>query len=330
MLKKIFFLTLIASMLIASCVSEAPTTSATETAKPLIKITLPMGYIPNLQYAPFYVAVDNGYYADAGFEVEFDYSFETDGVALVGANELQFALVSGEQVLLARTKDLPVVYVMAWYQKYPISIIAASEKNITKPENLRGQKIGLPGLFGASYIGLRAILNAGGLTESDVTLEAIGFNQVEAIASKQSDVVVGYAANEPIVLRSKGYDVLELRVADYAQLAANGIITNEETIKNNPDLVRAFVAATLQGLSATIADPNKAYEISLKYVENLKDLDPIVQQQVLGTSIEMWRAPQLGFSDPIAWENMQKALLDMGLLTQPLDVTKAFTNDFIP
>ena len=56
----------------------------------LTHIRLPMGYIPNVQYAPFYAAVEKGFFAEVGLEIEFDYSFETDGVALVGANELPY------------------------------------------------------------------------------------------------------------------------------------------------------------------------------------------------------------------------------------------------
>jgi NitT/TauT family transport system substrate-binding protein len=289
-----------------------------------------MGYIPNVQYAPFYVAVDRGYFKAAGLEIEFDYSFETDGAALVGANKLQFALVSGEQVLLARSQGLPIVSVTGWYQQYPISIVSMADKNLKAPQDLRGKKIGLPGLFGANYVGLRALLYAAGILESDVTLDSIGFTQVEALAAGQEDAIVGYAANEPVVLRSKGYAVNEIRVSDFVQLASNGIITNETTLAENPELVRAFVAAFLHGLQDTISDPDAAYEISKKYVENLAQADPLVQKQVLGTSIEQWRAPVLGKSDAAAWENMQKILLDMKLYTTSVDLTKAFTNDFLP
>ncbi|MEW5828955.1 MAG: ABC transporter substrate-binding protein [Chloroflexota bacterium] len=297
---------------------------------PLTKVKLPLGYIPNIQFAPLYVAVEKGYFAEAGFEVEFDYSFETDAVALVGADELQFAVVSGEQVLLARAQGLPVVYVAAWYQQYPVAVVSKAAEGIATPADLKGKKIGLPGLFGANYIGLEALLFSAGLTDADVTLDSIGFNQVEALATDQEQAVSVYAANEPVQLRAQGFDVSEMRVADYVQLASNGLITNEKTIAEAPDLVRRMAEAILKGLADTIADPDEAYELSRAHVPNLAELDEAVQKQVLARSIELWQADRLGFSDMQAWENMQDTLLKMGLLSAPLELDEAFTNEFVP
>jgi NitT/TauT family transport system substrate-binding protein len=296
----------------------------------LTQIRLPLGYIPDIQFAPLYVAVQKGYFREASIQVTFDYSMETDITALVGADQIQFGVVSGEQVLLARAQGLPIVYVTAWYQQYPVSVVAKPDQSIHSPSDLRGKTIGLPGLYGANYIGLRALLHAGGLNESDVKLDSIGYTQVDALARDRDQAVSVYTNNEPLQLRAQGYGVNELRVADYVQLASNGLITNEKTISGNPDLVRRMVKAFLGGLADSIADPAAAYETSKAYVANLAQLDPVLQKQKLATSIELWKASRLGYSEPKSWDSMQMVLLDMGLLSKPLDLSKAFTNNFLP
>jgi NitT/TauT family transport system substrate-binding protein len=295
----------------------------------LIPINLPLGYIPNIQFAPLYVALEKGYFAEAGYQVSFDYRFETDGVALVGQGELPFAVASGEQVLLARAQGVPVVYVMAWFQQFPVGIVAKSESGIETPQDLSGKKVGLPGLYGASYIGLRAFLNANGLEETDLVIDSIGFNQVEALAADQDDAVVVYVTNEPIQLEAQGYPLTIFQVSDYVQLTANGLISSEDMIKENPEKVRAFVKAFLRGLTDTIADPEEAYRISLNHVENLAEANRDIQMQVLLKSIELWQAEIPGYSDMQAWENMNQVLLEMGLLENQSPVEDAFTNQFV-
>ena len=317
-MKRFFLFLLVLLVAITACSDDKSTE--------IQRIRLPMGFIPGPQYAPFYMAVDRGYFAEEGIEIEFDYSFETDGVALVGANELPFAVVSGEQVLLGRAQGLPLVYVMEWFQRFPIAIVSKASAGIERPEDLNGRHVGLPGFFGASYVGYAGLLSANGLTPDDVNGEDIGFTQVESLVTDRVEAVVGYANNEPVQLATLGEDVNVLYVADYIDMVANGIVTNETTIAENPELVEGFVRALLRGLADTLTNPNEAYNVSKDFVDGLEDS----RKPVLMASLDMWQADKLGMSDEASWQTMQDVMLAMGFLEEPVaDLSAVFTNEFV-
>ena len=195
--------------------------------------------------------------------------------------------------------------------------------------DLKGKKIGLPGLYGASYIGAIALLDSTGLKESDVTLDSIGYNQVEILMSGRDDAVVVYVANEPVQIEALGQKVNLLKVSDATDLVANGLVTNETTLKKDPALVKSMVDATLKGIQYTIDNPEEAFVISKKYVENLDSADQEIQMQILLRSIGEWKAERLGYSAPEAWDNMERILTQMGLITTPVNVSDCFTNVFL-
>jgi len=321
---KLFIVIMLVGML-SSC---AGWSGSKESPAELTHIRLPMGYVPNVQYAPFYAGVEEGFFAEVGLELEFDYSYETDGVALVGANEIQFSLVSGEQVPIARAEGVPIVYVLAWYGQYPVAVVAKSEQNLKTPQDMAGKRIGLPGLFGANYVGLRALMGYAGLEEKDLILESVGFTQVEVLAADTSEVIVGYVANEPVQLEAQGYDLDVLLVSDYLDLVSNGLITNETTLAENPDLVRRMVSATMKSIQFAVENPEKAYQHCFKYVDGLKDADQEVQRKVLESSISLYQTEPYGYSSPVAWENMQDVLIDMGLMKEEINLSEAYSNEF--
>ncbi|MGB3904519.1 MAG: ABC transporter substrate-binding protein [Anaerolineae bacterium] len=293
------------------------------------EVTLAMGYIPNVQFAPFYVAVNKGYFADENLEIEFDYGMETDLLNLVGTDALQFAVASGDQVILARSQGLPVVYVMTYFQKFPVAVVSLEGVPLEEPADLIGRSVGIPGLWGASYIGWLALLHAEGIAEQEIPLESIGYTQVASLTEGQVEAAVVYAANEPVQLRQAGYEPHIIYVADYMDLVSNGIITNEKTIAEGPELVAGLVRAVLRGLQYTIDHPEEAFEICLEYVPEAGGENRETQMAVLKESIKFWQSEQLGYSDPSAWEASQEFMLQVGLTDVDMDVDQMFTNQFI-
>ncbi|MBP8242837.1 MAG: ABC transporter substrate-binding protein [Thermoflexales bacterium] len=322
-MQKPFAILLAATLTLSACV--APGVPAGPTV-----VRLPMGYIPNAQYAPFYVAVEKGYFAAEGIQIDFDYKFETDGVKLVGANALPFAVVSGEQVVLARAQGLPVKYVAQWYHTFPVAVFSLASSGIRTPADLKGKRIGLAGFFGATYVGWRAFLAANGLSEADVKQEAIGFTQREAVQQGKVDAAVGYVNNEPVALAESGFPVTVFVVGEKVNLVANGLLTNEETIRTKPALVRGMNKALLRGVADTIKDPDAALAVATKYVEGLKVDDPVQRKVMLATVEMMKTSGKQGASSVAAWEATQATLLAMGQIQKPLEAGAYFTNEFLP
>ena len=314
------------SLSLAACVA-APAVTPTPTPG-LRVIRLPVGYIPSVQFANLYVAMEKGYFAAEGLEIQPDYSYETNGVQLVGAGELPFAVVSAEQVLLARAQGLPVRYVMTLFTRFPVAVVSPQGAGIVTPADLRGRVIGVPTLDGANFIGLRALLAAAGVDEAEVTIRPIGFNQVEALAAGQVEAVVVYSNNEPIRLAAQGETLDVIEVSDHVALAANGILTSEATLRDEPELVRAFIRALARATADVVADPAGAYALTKQLVPELSD--DALEQRVLTATIALWETDRPGYADPAAWEAMQTTLLEAGLLAAPLDLSLAYTNDYLP
>lgn len=183
--------------------APAPTAApqpTTASAQALREITVAMPYIPNVQFAQYYVADKAGYYAAEGLKIKFDYNFETDVVQRIAQGTVQFGMASGDSILLARANGLPVVTVATVNQRFPAVFFSKAEANIKTPADLKGKTVGIPGHFGAIYIGLLAILYANNIQESDLNIQDIGFAQVPALTEGKVQVASGYGNNEPVQL----------------------------------------------------------------------------------------------------------------------------------
>lgn len=324
-------LALILALLLTACAplpaapNDAPAAS-TEAVK------LGLGFIPSVQFAPFYVGIEKGFYADAGIDLELSHGFENDYLKLVGIDEYQFMIGSGDQVVLGRAQGLPVRYVMNWYSRFPVVIFAKADRAITQPADLAGKTIGIPGAFGASYVALRGILEAAGLTEQQIRLESIGFTQAAAVSEDKVDAATDYAVNGPVVLALAGIETNQIVLDDYLVVPANGIVTNETTINDRPELVQAMVRATQQAIAYTLANPDEAFAIALKAVPEAGGDNEAANRAIFDASLPYWtpRAGQTpGATAATDWQAAAEFMQRIGLVDANVPADSLFTNQFV-
>jgi NitT/TauT family transport system substrate-binding protein len=315
------------SLGLASCGGASTSNSAvSSTTTPLKNVSIGLGYIPNIQFAPFYVAQSKGYYKAAGLNVTFHHGFVNDVIGSMVLGHDNFVFATGDEELVARSKNLPVVNVATIYQRYPVSVIVPANSSIHTLADLKGHTIGEPAPYGATHVGLLALLYQAHLSLSDVHIQEVGFTQVAALLTHKVDAVVGYSNNEPLQLRKQGLQVRTFDVSDYQPLISNGIITTESTLRNQPDVVRGFVQATIKGLKDVIANPADAVQISQSYVQGM---DTSNAMSVLQATIPIWQGDgqkPLGYNDNATWQSMEQFLVSQKVIPPVDNLSQAYTN----
>ena len=322
-----------ASSAVASSATPVAATPS-RAAGPLKKLTLGLGYIPDIQFAPFYVAKERGYFREEGLDVEFKQGFDTNVLQLLGTGALNFGVVGGDELLIARSQGVPIVYVGTWYQKYPVTVVALEGANIRTVADLKGRTIGVPMRSGATYVGLRGLLDSAGLKESDVQIREVGFTQVQALTQKQVDAIVGYANNEPVQLKVLGQAITTINVFDTLDLVSNGLVTDEKTLRDNPELVRSVVRAMVRGTQDVVARPDEAITLCIPYIPGSSEKRDQLRN-VLNATLPLFQSARAtqqgyGYSDPAAWQRTADLLRKLGFLGSALDIDKSYSNSYLP
>jgi NitT/TauT family transport system substrate-binding protein len=294
-------------------------------------VALGVGFVPNVQFAPMYVGIQQGFFADEGIDLTLDYGFENDYLTLVGTGNNDFMIGSGDQVILGRGQGLPVRYVYNWYSSYPVVLFSRSDADIAAPADMAGKRIGLPGTYGANYIALRALLEAAGLTEQDIQIESIGFTQAAAVSEGVVDAAVDYAVSGPVILAQAGISTTVVTLDDVFTMPANGLVTNDTVIAERPALVAGMARAMARAVAWTLANPDEAFAIALEFVPEAGGDNLEANRAVFDASLPFWqpvagRTP--GTTLAADWEAAAVFMARTGLAPAGVVAEELFTNQF--
>jgi NitT/TauT family transport system substrate-binding protein len=300
-----------------------------------VALTVGLGFIPSVQFAPFYLADQAGYYAEAGLAVEFQNKIDPDLIALVGQGAIDIGLADGTSVIPAVSQGIPIRYVAAIYGRFPSIVFAKASTGIDEAADLAGRKLGIPGRYGSSWIMLQALLASADLTPEDLEIvEYPDFGQGAAVTQGAVDAATGFVNNEPVQLELSGAPASILRVDDVVPLPGNGLIAGQALVDSDPDTIATFIRVTLRAMEEIEADPEVGLDAALAAVPELAS-DRDTQAAILDATIETWRGPVqdaggLGATDPAAWDASIEYLTSLGLVPNPVTSESMLAGQLLP
>lgn len=296
------------SLLLMLTLCLNPSLSPGDTTRQLVTLTYAAGYIPNIQFAPFYIAMSRGYYAEEGIKLTMDYTMGSEVLKMVALKKAQIGSVDPDAFLHAVTRKMPLIHIATLYQHYPITLIA--REPILNAKDLKNKRIGVFGTYGASYLGLKAILEEMGLSLADVRVAAIGFTQVTSLETGRVDAVVGYANNEPLRLKSLGINTFTRMLSGQNNFPGVGLMTETSWHQQNKALVDGFLRATFRGMRDVLADPESCFkQIVPEYLPELTGSAGDAEFQVLLATLPYWSSAYvdkngLGQCQEESWANL--------------------------
>ncbi len=309
-------------------------TPATATPPAPVALIVGLGYIPSVQFAPFYLAQQAGYYAEAGLEVTLQNKIDPDLITLLGQGAVDIGSADGTSVIPAVSQGIPVVYTATIYGTFPAIVVADAASGIRTATDLAGRKIGIPGKYGTSWIQLQALLRSAGLTTADVELVLFpDFGQTAALQQGVVDAATGFANNEPIVLKRAGIEPVVLAIDASIALPGPGLVTGTATLASKRDALAAFMAATLRAMEEITADPQKGLDAALAAVPDLAQ-DPALQREILDATIVTWKNARtggaLGSIDRAGWQASLDFMAGLGLVPNPVTVGQLVDESLLP
>jgi NitT/TauT family transport system substrate-binding protein len=221
--------------------------------------------------APFFVAIDKGYYKAEGLNVSIDPGAgSVEGINRVasGAYEIGFADINSLVKYRDNPRNLPVKAVMMVYDTPAFSIVSLKKNGIAKPKDLEGKVLGAPAADGA-YAQWPIFVQANKIDASKVKIENIGFPVREPmLAQGKVDAIAGFWFSSYMNLKANGVkddDIVVLLMKDHGvDLYGNVIIANPDLMRFSPKSVAGFVKATIRGIQDTIKSPESAIDSLMK------------------------------------------------------------------
>ena len=290
--------------------------------------------------APYFLALDKGYFEAEGMDVTIDTgkgSLEAIPRVTAGAYEFGFADINSLIKFRDKNPTIDLKGILMVYNNPPFAIISLKKSGVMNPKDLEGRILGAPAPDGA-YAQWKAFVAANNIKAKQVTIENVGFPVREPmLASGEVDAITGFSFSSFLNLKSKGVkeeDINVMLMSEYGlKLYGNTVIVNPDFAAENPQLVKGFVRAIIRGWMDTIADPNSAIDhlmernkIARRNVE-LERLEMAIRDNVITAEVK-----ERGFGD-VEGKRLSESINQVGLtydFSNKPTAASVFSSEYLP
>ncbi len=299
----------------------------------LEKFDLSLDFFVNADHAGIYTALEEGYFEDAGLDVQARIPSDPSApIKLLAAGRVDLAISYEPEVMLARDQGLDVVAVAALVQEPLTSLISLPDAKIQRPADLEGKTVVTAGIpYQTAY--LETILRDAGVSPDDVEQVDVGFNLLQPVLSGRADAMFGGFRNvEGVQLQEEGKKPLikpvdELGIPTYDELV---LVARGTRVADDPEAIRLFIGALERGTRAAQQDPALATDALLAASP---ELDRELTSAEVRATLPLFSAPQgrpYGFMDPSEWVGFAGFLAEEGQISPGIGTKELLTNDLLP
>jgi len=302
------------------------------------KVVLMLNWYVYGEHAPFYYGKEKGIFAAEGIDLEIQEG-RGSGVTTqaVAAKTANFGYVDVPTMMRAAVKGAPVQALGVALQTTAMSAMGFVDKNIKKPEDIKGKTVAVTPGDSMSQI-WPLFLKKTNLKESEIKIvSGDPQTKVNAVINGQADLLLGYVMDQSMKIKdATGKDVFPIKFADYGiVLISSGIVANTDYIKANPDLVRRMMAASVKSVEAAVKDPKGAAQAILNANPKGGKIETLTEGFEL--TIPFYKDPTgeskqvLRVGDKIMQESVDLMVEYGGLEAVAKEKVKSFyTNDYLP
>lgn len=326
----------------AATTASSTTAATTASGASLTKLTLALDWVPNTNHTGIYVALQKGWYKEAGIDLQIlPYADGTIPDILVGEGKADLGISGGDGVATYRAAGQPVVSLAAIIQHNTSGFAYLKDSGIKRPRDLAGKRYAG---FGAAFEEpvIAAVIKKDGGTDTKIQNITTNVGGYQAVAAKQADFVWIFAGWDGIQAKRDKVDLgmFFLKDSGIPDFYTPVIITSDNNVKAKPAALKAFMAATSKGYDFAIANPKEAADllIAANPKGTFSDPELVYESQAYLSPLYQADAPKWGQQTLQSWTGYQKFLFDNGVLqdangkplSKELDYTQLFTNNFLP